>query len=301
MEDELVIDSGLRTLRPYGHPRYPSNSVYSPGFTLVELLVVVAIIGILAGLLLPALSKARHSVWTASCLGNKRQLGIACQVYAGDYRGQLPLNGVQPLKTIPNWCHIRAFWSIGGDEQTNDIHLTGEKVLLAPYLGHTTTPFKCPADIYYSPVQRPFGKLYRKISISMNPLMGDGFEYDISSGKYDNPSVVTYRTQDDFKKLSPADVWNITDVHPDNNPGPYFHITPELDPNIKVAFWANLPSSLHRGGATMVFADGHAINHTWIVPGTHQPVRYLGWNSIDNPQRDLRDYRWMVTHTTEAK
>lgn len=264
-------------------------------------MVVVAIIGILAGLVFPAVLNARHSVWIASCLGGKRQLGIACQVYATDYRGQLPLNGIQPLKSVPNWCHIRAFWSIGGDEQTNDIYMIGEKELLAPYLGRTTTPFKCPADIYYSPIQRPFGKLYRKISISMNPLMGDGLETDNIFHKYDYPSVVTYRTQDDFKKLSPADVWNITDVHPDNNPTPYFHITPELDANIKVAFWANLPSSLHRGGATIVFADGHAINHRWIVAGTRQPVRYQGWNSIENPQSDVRDYRWMVTHTTEAK
>lgn len=55
-------------------------------FTLIELLIVIAIIAILAALLLPALSRARAQGMLTSCLGNTRQLGLACVQYNGDYK-----------------------------------------------------------------------------------------------------------------------------------------------------------------------------------------------------------------------
>lgn len=55
------------------------------GFTLVELLVVVAIIALLIGLLAPGLSAARERGQAAACLNNLRQLGAAVAMYANDY------------------------------------------------------------------------------------------------------------------------------------------------------------------------------------------------------------------------
>ncbi len=60
------------------------------GFTLVELLVVVAIIGVLAGLLLPVLGGAKTRARNVQCLGNLRQLGILARLHAEDHRGRLP-------------------------------------------------------------------------------------------------------------------------------------------------------------------------------------------------------------------
>lgn len=67
-----------------------SNCSIVRNFTLIELLIVVAIIAIIAGMLLPALNSAREKARAIQCVGNMKQIGLYCQNYRDNMDGRFP-------------------------------------------------------------------------------------------------------------------------------------------------------------------------------------------------------------------
>ena len=92
----------------------------SSGFTLVELLVVVAVIALLVGVLLPALAAARQSGQNLKCQNNLRSWGQAFAIYAVENGGDFPMNNYVPPASSANPAPKPWYWF---DEKT-----------IAPYL-----------------------------------------------------------------------------------------------------------------------------------------------------------------------
>ena len=79
-------------------------------FTLVELLVVIAVIAILASLLLPALATAKKRARATQCINNLKQVGAGTQMYAHDNEGILQLDPLVP--GTESWASI-LFTNVG--------------------------------------------------------------------------------------------------------------------------------------------------------------------------------------------
>jgi len=97
-------------------------------FTLIELLVVIVIIGVLTGLLLPVVAKARAGAARARCAAQLRGIGQMLQMYFGENRNTLPKVNMMPSLRPP----LNSYPSL--------------VQLLAPYHRGDTGVFHCPAD-----------------------------------------------------------------------------------------------------------------------------------------------------------
>ena len=103
-------------------------------FTLVELLVVVAIIAILAALLMPVLDKARKAGQAASCQNNLKQQGVAFIAYADDYNGNYPVDtpGKPHLTCLPLSPYLGVKGEVENDHYNPRLGYNGSKAFYCP-------------------------------------------------------------------------------------------------------------------------------------------------------------------------
>ena len=140
-------DSGAQRPGPHVSSRYPRADesrrvgIRWNAFTLVELLVVMAILGILAALLLPALSKAKNKGIQAVDINNLKQISTTVQLYATDNHDGLPAPNwlAQDRSGYPGWLY-NLDPAAAGPEQFRI-----EKGLLWPTL-KTRQLYMCPMD-----------------------------------------------------------------------------------------------------------------------------------------------------------
>jgi prepilin-type N-terminal cleavage/methylation domain-containing protein/prepilin-type processing-associated H-X9-DG protein len=207
-------------------------------FTLIELMVVIAIIGILAGLLLPAISRGKEKARSAACRNNMKQMSLAMIMYHGDFDDQFPAPGSsskygpQPEDWI--WWHH-------GRDITNSS--------LARYIGEFNAKiFTCPADSTARELQ------------GQGMLGGDPYRYSYTLTSYDldgeyNIGMATIITLD--RKVYPFRARQV------RNPSAKLMFVEEDRETIDDSRWVptgvktNLVSPRHSGRGTATFVDGH--------------------------------------------
>jgi prepilin-type N-terminal cleavage/methylation domain-containing protein/prepilin-type processing-associated H-X9-DG protein len=266
-------------------------------FTLMELLTVIAIIGVLAALLLPVLGKVKQKAWETTCLNNVEQLQIAWTVYADDFGGNLPHNscgdGAGETLRNPGWV-AGNMWldtDLGKDltESTNTDLLVGSQYALFGSIGgYVKNPavYHCPAD--RSTVTLDGQILPRVRSYSMNNYMG----------AQELPGFRFFMKMQDIIVPGPSDAFVFIDEREDSINDGLFAVDAESHYAI-----IDYPASHHNGGSNLSFADGHTEFHKWLEPTTNPPMnpdeRLPGGSKPTSPND--RDMQWLVSHTTSKE
>jgi prepilin-type N-terminal cleavage/methylation domain-containing protein len=264
------------------------------GFTLIELMTVVAIIAILSSILLPALSKAKAKAQGLTSLNNTKQLTVAWMIYADDHNGVLAYNlGATITSNNPpmelNWVNNVLDWSTTSptsSDNTNSSKLV--ETGIGPYASKDPNIYRCPSDRALSDVQKGAGWSSRVRSYSMNAMIGDAGAYSQGGYNKNNPEYVQF-----FKYAAiprPSDIFVFVEEHADSIDDGYFVN------NADYLAWKNLPASHHDGAGTFSFTDGHGENHRWRRQST-QPLAepYASRLPIKLSPNDIQDFDWVVS------
>jgi prepilin-type processing-associated H-X9-DG protein len=213
--------------------------------------VVIASIAILAGLLLPALSRAKAKSQGIACLNNHKQLQLCWQMYSDDYTDIIPPNDASgAISLAGSW--------IEGDARVERDTRNIEKGVLFPY-NKSAKIYRCPAD--HSTVLR-FPGLLRNRSISMSTGLA-----------HYNPAFKTVITK--YSGIvDPLPSGALVFLDEDENSIQNGSLGIRRPAQRTYDYW-NLPGSRHSYGCNLSFADGHAEYWKWLDDGIAKAAAIL--------------------------
>jgi prepilin-type N-terminal cleavage/methylation domain-containing protein/prepilin-type processing-associated H-X9-DG protein len=252
------------------NPDLPPRNRSGGAFTLVELLMVIAIIGILAALLLPALSKAKQRAYTIVCLNNLKQLQLCWHMYAHDNDDVITPNNFVYSVTMggtnsPVLGEDEMTWCRGiAPLDTNAI--TTATSLLFIY-NQTAQIYHCPSD---------------QSTIDSYPDMLRKRSYNMSNS-------ANCADDNHFRKCSeirvPTSLFIFIDTDENDIWDSTFGVIPANYPYWS-NYWLDIPADRHQQGCNLTFADGHAEHWKWRAPKNVLTLGSPSYNSDDF--QDLR-------------
>lgn len=241
------------------------------GFTLIELIVVIAVLALLVATILPALGSSRPNDRAFQCMNNMKQLQLASILYAGDNNDSLPINEghATPPSTIIgvgssfDWV-AGAFGNsglpdcpIGAETNISLLGVNGNIVpgLSAPLSGsiggytRNARLYKCPAD------QSTYQGVPRVRSCSANCYVGTSRNEQNDTSEISFAYTV-FRKYSDFHAMKPSDCFTFIEEDPLTINDGCFLAHPDNSINDR-------PAAYHGRASSFSFADGHVQLHEW--------------------------------------
>ena len=235
------------------------------GFTLLELMVTIALIAILISLLFPALSSVREKAKSASCMSNLRQLGVALTSYLADTKGIYP--GHHTMSGTIVWPHrLRPY--VGNNHDVFHCPSLGVDAKW-PVTWSSTEPHNNPnlakygyyaGEIEFRPTTYVFSYGYNDWGTGPGGL---GASADDPNSPLPRLATIANPSQMYAMGDTTADgVWD-TAIDPDNP--------------------TEAPSRRHNGGSNILFVDGHVENVNYEDLVSREDEWRSRWNRTGRP------------------
>jgi prepilin-type N-terminal cleavage/methylation domain-containing protein len=231
------------------------------GFTLIELVVVIAIIAILAAMLLPVLNKAKQTATMSKCESNQKQLAYAFLMYSEDNNSAIVASAnmfLPAINTTVSWLDGGGYWpysgvpTIGQDWQTQ----VQNKIKMGPlyaYAGNVQV-YNCPGDL----------RSRMNVQGSTSQTGGAYDSYSKPDGLNGSDYIVKGATkQTDLSRPALIYVFVEEADARGHNEGTWEFdpVTPQSRDDVAV---------FHNNKGTLSFDDGHVEGHKWLDGATIQ-------------------------------
>ena len=267
----------------------------APAFTLIELLMVIAIIAILAAMLLPVLSQAKSRAQNTICMNNLKQLTLCQHLYVLDNNDFFPPNNPGASFTVTTngdvfTYSLKQSWLPDPDAVTEINPSNIINGLLFTY--NTSLPiYHCPSDQ---------STLETEDGTPLPQLRWRSYNMSQSVNGNPDPTYAPYLpawTKYTFVRHPiPAELFVLIDENAGTIQDANYGAPPLGSPYFYSNMWWDMPSDRHGQGANISFVDGHAEHWKWVYPKVAyddgQPVapeEMADFMRIQNAMKQLSD------------